>query len=803
MWPYLFIFISLISGSRADTLNIHIDTKTPTHDVSPLYMGCHSDSGFVHEVRGWSSQMIFGESFEDPQKVTPKAPPGQSSYAWQEVISPKTVANISSDAVNVFAGQASQRISITSGSGTAGLANRGLGNEGFYFVANKEYEGYLFASSKSKVTIEVRLENHKTGEVLASQRFDHEGGTFMQHNFSLTPTAGTECHGIAPGSESSVHCTNNPGTAHVCIECAGQFVVALVAGAAPLEANVDYVVLQPGDWGRFAGLNARKDVAETLQSMGIKAIRLGGSFCSVTADDGKYYQWERWTGPVWKRPSVAAHWDSYGKDAYNLIGGWGPFEMIDYAAALGAEPIITTTMTSSPAEFADLVEYCWGNETTSMGKKRIADGHPAQYKLRYIELGNEQYNPAYLDQVKAMEERAQAVGADRLHYIFPSNGGLNAADATKAAALKLGDRLATDIHVGAKGAIAVSTGLFAAHAKAGLVDDAAVNFETNAANHFHGRALDEAEDLNTFFNAGEKRMLARTASFCHGRAGHYDKFDQAISFFLPNMTWLQPPGHVHAMIHRTWQPRALNTTQKGTAPPVTPTWATVPDKSLHCSGSEYQGDLGVQATAADCLAGAQKNPAVNYAVYFASTTKQCYICSITSRGAPSTWKFADTPGAVSLVGTGIIQKVTISPQPPLRPNLLSPPLSSSLLLSSSHLHPTSYLPSPKKVSVSAQRSDDGSTVALRVVNHAASARDVVVTLDGAAASNGITSATAESLFSNDLQAENTAADVDNVAPKPLQGITTKGQTVSMSLPPSSFTIVVMKMKNSRGEAPKK
>ena len=35
-------------------------------------------------------------------------------------------------------------------------------------------------------------------------------------------------------------------------------------------------------------------------------------------------------------------------------------------------------------------------------------------------------------------------------------------------------------------------GLFAAHAKAGLTDDAAVNFETNAATHTFGRALDEA-----------------------------------------------------------------------------------------------------------------------------------------------------------------------------------------------------------------------------------------------------------------------------------------------------------------------
>jgi hypothetical protein len=38
------------------------------------------------------------------------------------------------------------------------------------------------------------------------------------------------------------------------------------------------------------------------------------------------------------------------------------------------------------------------------------------------------------------------------------------------------------------------------------------------------------------------RLKFRTASFCTERSGHYDAFDQGIAFFLPNMTWLQPPG---------------------------------------------------------------------------------------------------------------------------------------------------------------------------------------------------------------------------------------------------------------------
>jgi cytochrome P450 len=35
-------------------------------------------------------------------------------------------------------------------------------------------------------------------------------------------------------------------------------------------------------------------------------------------------------------------------------------------------------------------------------------------------------------------------------------------------------------------------------------------------------------------------------------------FLQGLAFFLPNMTWLQPPGHVHAMISQSWQPLAVN-----------------------------------------------------------------------------------------------------------------------------------------------------------------------------------------------------------------------------------------------------
>jgi len=645
-----------------------------------------------------------------------------------------------------FSGQASQRISISGGteSGTAGVSNRGLGNEGLYIQAGKEYEGYFFASSAKAVSIEARIET-TDGKVLASQIIQHlpGNGSFEQHKFTLTPADGTECVGIEPGSNPSVHCTPNQGP-HICVQCGGQFTVALVATADDTEANIDFVIFQPGEWGRFKGLNARRDVAESLEKMGIKAIRLGGSFCSVTKDSGEYYQWQKWTGPIWNRPdSIGAHWDSYNGKSYNLIGGWGPFEAIDYAVALGAEPIITTTMTSTPEEFADLVEYCWANESFPMGQKRISDGHPEEYELRYIELGNEQYNPNYVEQVAAMEARANEVGAaGQLHYMFPLNGGLTGGDLAKAAALKLGSRLVTDLHVGAGGALPVADQLFAAHTSGGLSDDAAVNFETNAATHDHARALNEASDLNDFFNAGNPRMLARTASFCHGRSGHYDMFDQAISFFLPNMTWLQPPGHVHAMITESWMPHVLNTTLN--APTIKSTWTTIPGKQYTCSSSEYQGDLGV-TTEQGCLKAAQNKQGVNFATWQAVGNQNCYVCSIP--GDPSTWKLNNNTNDTVFEGKNVL--------------------------------PT--------MSVSAQQSTDGETIVARIVNHGP-AMETGIRLTNFEAAH----ASAVSMSSSDPAADNTPSNVDRVAPVVNKdcAVNTEG-VVTVGLPGSSYTVVTI------------
>lgn len=615
-----------------------------THEVNPLYMGCHSDTGYTHQARGFSSQLLFGESFE--------AAPGES-HTWQQTLLPSTAKATVELASGGFHGQTALHVAYASGTGLAALGNRGIGNEGLYLQKGKEYEGYLYVKAEKSVKVHVALLDYTNapprptptgnnyeklshgqvceesariavpchncgpnwgnvnkceamcnedttcthitffedqgcriysacvapsaysavgtdvykrnnpapvpptppGKVLAEKELQFNGGDWTRVNFTLTPTADAQCEGIAPGSDPAIDCGKlGPGAGHICVRCAGQFAVGL---SSPGDMLIDFVWLQPGEWGRLAGLPVLKDTIDTLQAIGITAIRQGGSFT-----DPAYYFWKNWRGPVEQRPSVGATW---GRE---LISSWGPFEMIDMCDAAGFEPIITTTGQSgkccAPEDMADLVEYCWGGASTKWGALRIADGHPDPYKLRFIELGNEQYNSNYVDQVAAMEKRAKSLGkGGKLYYISPNNNNwLHTDDAIKAEALGLKDHLLEDFHVGAGGAIESSKTMFAANTS---WNEGMVNLETNDGHHEMRRALAEAADLNEYFNQfipptsgdGIGRIKARTASFCTERSGHYDAFDQGITFFLPNGSWIQPPGYVHKMIHESWLPDAV------------------------------------------------------------------------------------------------------------------------------------------------------------------------------------------------------------------------------------------------------
>eukprot|EP01046_Picozoa_sp_COSAG06_P003940 COSAG06_NODE_158_length_21760_cov_36.036979_8_plen_300_part_00 len=184
-----------------------------------------------------------------------------------------------------------------------------------------------------------------------------------------------------------------------------------------------------------------------------------------------------------------------------------------------------------------------------------------------MELGNEQANPQFAAQVAAMEARAKAIGLPpkKLKYLYPTRQ-IDANVSAAAAKLGLGDQLVYDEHTGWGGGVAKFQSLLASPLT-GPQGWGGINLETNCGDHTHLRALEEAFDLNTFANEPSPRLKGRAGSFCMERSGYQEGGlnDQGIIFFLPNMTWGQPPFYSHQMIHQTWQPNAVAVTTNATS----------------------------------------------------------------------------------------------------------------------------------------------------------------------------------------------------------------------------------------------
>ena len=262
----------------------------PTHTLSPLSMGCHSDSGFSHEPRGFYSQLIVGDSF------------GENNYtidgAWKAYTKGGTIErDASPDAI--FHGVASRKLTMTkdSGSDRVALANRGLGSAGMFFEKGKPYDGFVWlrgvagAGAAAKLTVSLETWTGGTRGVTTTLGATTTtvpaatAGGWTQFNFSLTPTADTPCVGVDPGDAAAdgIDCGNPISSiGHTCIRCSGQIAFSLMANENHANSAVllNYAFVEPGQWGRVAGISVLSAAASNLKQMGITAIRQGGSFAS-------------------------------------------------------------------------------------------------------------------------------------------------------------------------------------------------------------------------------------------------------------------------------------------------------------------------------------------------------------------------------------------------------------------------------------------------------------------------------------------------------------------------------------------
>lgn len=441
---------------------------------------------------------------------------------------------------NTFSGGQSQHLTFTGGQGEIGVANQSLNRWGMNFVRGKACEGFICVRAYQPTELFVALESRDGGKVYAEKRLKVSGRDWQRLEFKLKPD----------GNDKT-----------------GRFAIKLKQ---PGSVTVGYAFLQPGRWGRFQGLPVRKQVAEGLISQGITVLRQGG--CMANAAE---YRWKKMIGPREHRPPYVGWWYSHSSN------GWGIFDFLNFCEAAGFLGIPDVNMGETPQDMADFIEYVNGPAKSEWGRKRAADGHPAPYRLKYLELGNEErVNEDYWQKFKPMAEAIWAKDPEIILVVGdfaygqkiedPFNFRGAASGITSLAAQQKILQLAKqhhrevwfDVHVGTEGPQPDSSlaGMFSFRDALTRIADGAkhqvVVFEFNAGNHSQRRALANALAIQAIERDGH--IPIATSANCLQPDGQNDNdWNQGLLFLTPSQVWLQPPGYVTRMFSRNYLPRLV------------------------------------------------------------------------------------------------------------------------------------------------------------------------------------------------------------------------------------------------------
>jgi alpha-N-arabinofuranosidase len=145
----------------------------------------------------------------------------------------------------------------------------------------------------------------------------------------------------------------------------------------------------------------RIDIMEKLADMEPSFLRFPGGNYLEGRDFENRFNWKATIGPLEERPGHMSPW------TYRSTDGMGLLEFLYWCEDLDMEPIVgvyagmhldqgRTTITGDALkpfvqEALEEIEYITGPVTTRWGALRARQGHPVPFKLRYVEVGNEDW----------------------------------------------------------------------------------------------------------------------------------------------------------------------------------------------------------------------------------------------------------------------------------------------------------------------------------------------------------------------------------------------------------------------------
>lgn len=249
-----------------------------------------------------------------------------------------------------------------------------IGYFGVPVTEGEEYHFYCMVRAEEKAVLTISLDSSQ-GESLGSGEItvqDHQ--EFRRYDCNLT------ARGTDYGASLSISCDRG---------------CSIVFG---------FTSLMPQK--TFKGHGLREDLALALKNTHAKFIRFPGGCVVEGINEQNALRFSRTIGPVWERPGSQLMWH------YRTTNGLGFHEYLQLCEDLEMEALyvlncgmscqarhgggFSEEMTREYLEEAlHALEYALGPEDSPYGRLRAQNGRKEPFRLKYVEIGNENFGPEY------------------------------------------------------------------------------------------------------------------------------------------------------------------------------------------------------------------------------------------------------------------------------------------------------------------------------------------------------------------------------------------------------------------------
>ena len=393
----MFFAAGFARGQSAATVSIQVNQ--PGAVVSSNLFGIFFEEINFAGEGGLYAEMVLNRAFYDPA----------SAYFWTFVTQGTAAGTMNVDATTPLNTNISNSLKLTrsSGSGSVGAANSGFW--GMAVEAGAAYNLSFYACAS----------NNFSGAITAWLESADGSSVYWQKTFTSLTTNWQK------------------------------FSAALVSGGTDTNARLVLRISQPGTiwldmvslfpqmtfFGRTNGLRA--DLANLLAALHPSFLRFpGGNFIEAN-NLTNAVRWKKSIGDIAQRPGHMN--DAWG---YWSTDGFGFHEFLQFCEDLGMEPLYGinaglalgyngSTNNTVPLDqmgpwvqdALDAIQYANGGTNTTWGARRAANGHPAPFNLKLMEIGNENGGSYYNDRYALFYDAIKS-NYPSLHLIAPDWGGI-------------------------------------------------------------------------------------------------------------------------------------------------------------------------------------------------------------------------------------------------------------------------------------------------------------------------------------------------------------------------------------------